>query len=184
MTAYARDLAPRGSYFFNLRLIDRKSDLLVQEIDALRFAMRETMARYPFQIDAIAVLPAEILAIWTLPDGDTDYTTRWSMLKSVFLRSLPAFDPTGQTHLRPGENHIWQRRMVQRRLRSRLDFENHCRQIHMSPVASGFVHRAEMWPYSSVHRDMSESLQQRHKPPKVSLRMPWSARQRSLRVSN
>lgn len=184
MTVYARDLAPRGSYFFNLRLMDRNSDLLVEEIETLRRAMRETMARYPFDIDAIVVLPAEILTIWTLPDGDKDHATRWSMLKTVFLNNLIAFDASGHTHLRAGENHVWQRRMVHRRLRSRLDFENHCRHIHTAPVSAGYVRMPEQWNYSSVHRDMCESLLQRHKPPRIGLRMPWSARQRALRVSS
>ena len=67
-----------------MTLADRSSDLLVGEIDGLREAVRQTRAERPFQIDAWVVLPDQLHCIWTLPEGDTDYSTRWGAIKGRF----------------------------------------------------------------------------------------------------
>ena len=52
-----RNRVPGGSYFFTVNLRDRRSDLLVAEIEALRSSVRATRAQRPFRIDAWVVLP-------------------------------------------------------------------------------------------------------------------------------
>jgi putative transposase len=47
-----------------VNLLDRRSDLLVTQIDALRDAVREVRARAPFHIDAWVVLPDHMHRIW------------------------------------------------------------------------------------------------------------------------
>ncbi|MFC6642588.1 transposase [Sulfitobacter profundi] len=76
-------------YFFTLRLAKRDDDALLRHITALRQAMRETLARRPFRIDAIAVLPDVIHTVWTLPPNDNDYGNRIGMWKGRFSRHLP-----------------------------------------------------------------------------------------------
>ena len=39
-----------------------------------------------FDIDAIVVLPDHIHCIWSLPEGDVDYSKRWGMIKAGFTR--------------------------------------------------------------------------------------------------
>jgi REP element-mobilizing transposase RayT len=34
-------------------------------------------------------MPDHLHAIWTLPDGDPDFATRWRLIKSGFSRALP-----------------------------------------------------------------------------------------------
>jgi hypothetical protein len=58
------------AHFFTVNLLDRRSDLLVARIDALREAVRRVRDRAPFHIDAWAVLPDHMHCVWTLPDGD------------------------------------------------------------------------------------------------------------------
>jgi putative transposase len=43
--------------------------------------------RHPFHIDAIVVLPDHLHAMWAMPEGDTDYTKRWFLIKEPFLRA-------------------------------------------------------------------------------------------------
>ena len=57
MTNYRRNIVPGATYFFTVNLADRRSHLLVDEIEALRAAFRIVRGRYPFSLDAIAVLP-------------------------------------------------------------------------------------------------------------------------------
>lgn len=89
MTNYRRSWTPGSTYFFTVNLAERRLDLLVRHHDRLRAAFRHVMARHPFAIDAIVVLPEHLHAIWTLPPGDADYATRWRLIKTYFSRGLP-----------------------------------------------------------------------------------------------
>jgi putative transposase len=57
MPDYRRNRVPGGTYVFTINLRDRRSDLLVAEIAAVRDAVRTELARRPFHIDAWVVLP-------------------------------------------------------------------------------------------------------------------------------
>ncbi|XDA96826.1 transposase [Sulfitobacter sp. LCG007] len=156
MPNYIRARAPGGSYFFTARLRDRGSDLLVREIGLLRRAVRETKARRPFEIDAIVVLPAAIHTIWTLPDGDADFSGRWSLLKGLVSRALPPAPDRSPSHLRRGEKGIWQRRFWEHLIRDARDLNDHLHLIHSAPVQAGLCARPEDWPWTSLHRDRRE----------------------------
>jgi putative transposase len=52
MPDYRRNRVPGGTYFLTTNLRDRRSDLLVLEIAALRDAVRTELTRRPFHIDA------------------------------------------------------------------------------------------------------------------------------------
>jgi len=89
MTNYRRSRIAGASYFFTVNLADRSQTLLTKHIDLLRNAFEYTRERHPFTVDAIAVLPEHMHAIWTLPDGDSDFALRWRLIKTVFSRGLP-----------------------------------------------------------------------------------------------
>ncbi|MEH2526661.1 REP element-mobilizing transposase RayT [Bradyrhizobium sp. AZCC 2176] len=86
MTGYRRNFIPGGCFFFTVNLADRRSRLLTENGEALRAAFRETCQRHPFTTDAIVVLPDHRHAVWTLPEGDRDFATRWRLIKSTFSR--------------------------------------------------------------------------------------------------
>jgi putative transposase len=65
MANYRRAFVPGGCWFFTANLLDRRSSLLTNEIEALREATRWTRERYPFHIDAVVVLPDHIRTVWT-----------------------------------------------------------------------------------------------------------------------
>jgi REP element-mobilizing transposase RayT len=90
MSNYRRSLIKGATYFFTLTLADRKSNLLVEEINRLRKAYTAVNQRYPFQTIAICVLPDHLHAIWTLPLDDQDYSLRWQLIKRNFSTGLPA----------------------------------------------------------------------------------------------
>ena len=84
MTDYRRNFVAGGSFFFTVNLAERRLSLLTQHIDELRGAFRVTRRHHPFTIDAIAVLPDHLHAVWTLPEDDADFATRWRLIKSAF----------------------------------------------------------------------------------------------------
>jgi putative transposase len=89
MPNYRRAFVPGGCWFFTVNLLERRRNLLVDHIDALRAAVATTRERYPFAIDAGVILPDHIHAVWTLPPGDADFSLRWRLIKQRFARGLP-----------------------------------------------------------------------------------------------
>jgi putative transposase len=49
MSRYRRSLAAGGVFFFTFNLANRKSRLLIEEIDRLRYAFDLARTRHPFQ---------------------------------------------------------------------------------------------------------------------------------------
>ena len=85
---YRRADIKGATYFFTVNLANRKSTVLVDNIDALRESIRTVKNRHPFKIDAMVIMPGHLHAIFTLPEGDNDYAPRWSLIKSGFLRQI------------------------------------------------------------------------------------------------
>lgn len=145
-----------ATLFFTVRLADRNSDLLVENIDRLRTSMRMTRTRHPFEITEIVVLPSAIHTIWTLPADDADFSTRWRMLKSHFSRGVPTPEHRNPVTERRGEKGVWQRRFWEHHLRDDHDIAAHRHMIFSAPVQAGLVAQPQDWPYSSIHRAMRE----------------------------
>ncbi len=89
MTEYRRARLPGATRFFTLNMAERRGNrLLVEPIDALRTAFRAVRARHPFDLDAVVILSDNLYCVWTLPPGDADYSTRWSLIKGHFSRAI------------------------------------------------------------------------------------------------
>jgi putative transposase len=125
MTDYRRNFLTGGSFFFTVNLAERHLRLLTDHIDKLRSAFRETRLRHPFTIDAMVVLPDHLHAIWTLPEGDADFATRWRLIKSTFSRGLGAGEQISSSRASKGERGIWQRRYWEHTIRDDNDFARH-----------------------------------------------------------
>ena len=90
MVRYRRNFLPGGTFFFTVTLNDRNSSALIDHIGLLRAAFRGTRNLRPFTIDAIVILPDHLHAIWTLPEGDADFSDRWPRIKGAFTRGVVA----------------------------------------------------------------------------------------------
>src|SRR5205807_631458 len=110
MTGYRRNFIAGGSFFFTVNLAERRLRLLTDHVDELRAAFREIRERYPFATDAMVVLPDHLHVVWTLPEGDSDFATRWRQIKSAFSRKLPIGEAISGSRAAKGERGIWQRR--------------------------------------------------------------------------
>lgn len=148
MSHYIRPQIPAATIFFTVSLAQPGSDLLILEIERLRQAVRVTRAERPFQINAWVVLPDHLHTIWTLPDGDSDFPTRWRLIKSRFSTALPK-GPLRPSQITRQERGIWQRRYWEHHLRNSADLDLYMRCCRMDPVRHGLVERPEDWPYSS-----------------------------------
>lgn len=175
MSAYRRPRLPGASIFFTVALAQRGTTLLTDEIDRLRLAVAVTRRERPFTIDAFVVLPDHLHCVWTLPERDSDYSTRWGAIKSRFSRLLRdgcrvGFNPTeaivagkevgwnptlrrSESKIAKGDAGIWQRRFWEHHIRDDEDFLAHVGYCWANPVKHGLVGRPEEWPFSSIHRD-------------------------------
>ncbi len=143
---------PGGTYFFTVNLADRGSDLLIREIDLLRSAYAAVTKEHPVICEAMVILPDHLHAVWTLPEGDADFSIRWKKIKASFSQHCMYEGKPRPSKTRKGELGIWQRRFWEHCIRDDADFAAHMEYCHWNPVKHGFVERAEDWPYSTIHR--------------------------------
>lgn len=152
MTDYRRFRVTGGTYFFTVNLAERHRKLLTEHIGALREAFRLVERAHPFMIDAVVILPDHLHAVWTLPTGDHDFSTRWRQIKSAFSRSIENGERISQSRLGKRERGIWQRRFWEHAIRDETDFARHVDYVHHNPVKHGYVQAVSDWPHSSFHR--------------------------------
>jgi putative transposase len=152
-----------STFFFTLVSFDRRRILCDESIRrSLRTAILNLRITRPFSIDGWVLLPDHLHCIWTLPEGDNDFSMRWSLLK----RSVSRFssDVALDSDLRKAsarkrrESTIWQRRFWEHQVRDEHDFERHLDYIHFNPVRHGYVKRAVDWPYSTIHRYVRQGI--------------------------
>ena len=185
MSEYIRPRQPGATVFFTVALADRGSDVLVREIEALRQAVRVARLERPFGIDAWVVLPDHMHCVWTLPEGDRDFSTRMGAIKARFTRAIKSrvgFHPTSPVEviegavcvadkvvgwnpalqspskIKKGDGGVWQRRFWEHHIRDEDDFRAHVRYCWINPVKHGLVERPEEWPYTSYRRDGSPAI--------------------------
>jgi REP-associated tyrosine transposase len=158
MPNYRRAFVPGGCWFFTVNLLERHEILLVDHIAALREAVGRTRQAFPFTIDAFVVLPDHLHAIWTLPPGDADFSTRWRLIKSRFAQALPKQERLSAVRLERHERGIWQRRFWEHLIRDDTDYAHHVEYCHINPVKHGLVDRVRDWPHSSFHRDVRDGV--------------------------
>jgi putative transposase len=158
MPDYRRNRVPGGTFFFTVNLFDRRSNLLVARIDALRDAVRQVRTRAPFHIDAWVVLPDHMHCLWTLPEGDANFPGRWRAIKTAFVKALLIREPRSPVMTSRGERGVWQPRYWEHTIRDDRDFATHMDYTHFNPVKHGLVAHPADWPHSSFHRCVTTGL--------------------------
>jgi putative transposase len=157
MPEYRRNRQPGGTFFFTVVTYKRKP--IFESAAArgwLRLAFQLAIDRYPFKINAICLLPDHIHCIWTLPVADSDYSLRWSFIKSYFTHMYKQREQVhsmlNETQLRRREGGVWQRRFWEHTIRDEVDLERHIEYIHYNPVRHGLVKEVGEWKWSSFHK--------------------------------
>ena len=116
---------------------------------------------------AICLLPDHLHCIWKLPDGDCDFSYRWSAIKSDFARTY--LSAAGKeilqspSRLKKRERGIWQRRFWEHQIRDETDLQRHIDYIHYNPMKHELVNRVEDWPWSTYHKYVHDGFYL-HKP--------------------
>lgn len=155
---YRRDYTKGATYFFTVVTFCRSRFLNTEEaIAGLRSAFKEEMARRPFVIDAIVILPDHLHSIWTLPKEDADFSIRWRNIKLSFTQQVAVSERPAvfASRRHKSEQAIWQRRFWEHRIRDENDFNRH---VDYNPVKHGCVTRPVDWKYSNIHRYIRQGI--------------------------
>jgi putative transposase len=153
--SYRRTHSPGASYFFTVVTHQRQPLFQASEnIQLLRTAFHHVKQKHPFALDAIVVLPDHLHALWTLPAGDANFSTRWRLIKEYVTRRVaPIYRQTrSRSRLSKQEQAVWQRRFWEHQIQDERDFEQHFNYIHINPVKHGYVANPADWPYSSFRK--------------------------------
>lgn len=152
---YRRAKIAGGTYFFTVVTHNRRQFLCEPDnISLLRDAFRCIMQNHPFKIEAIVILPDHLHCIWTLPDGEDNFSTRWRLIKEYFSRKCaPQYcNQISTSRKKKQEKAIWQRRFWEHQIKDEKDFINHAEYIHYNPVKHRLVQSPKDWEYSSFSR--------------------------------
>jgi putative transposase len=150
---YRRVIAPGATFFFTLVTEQRRPLFREPETVALLLAAVEKVrSRHPFEVDAYVILPDHLHTIWTLPEGDASFSTRWRLIKEAFTRAYirtHGILDRSESRQAKGEQAVWQRRFWEHAIRDDIDFARHVDYIHINPIKHGLVAAARDWPHSS-----------------------------------
>ena len=139
MSNYIRAKFSGGLYFFT-RVTYNRRPFLTSPLarKTLRFAWRDVQSRYPFEVEAICLLPDHLHCIWRLPENDADFSKRWMSIKAIFTKTyLSSGGQDGRrnpSRKKTGEAAIWQRRFWEHLIRDDSDYARHFDTIHYNPV--------------------------------------------------
>jgi putative transposase len=162
MSRYRRQFT--GSTFFFVVVVYRRRPIFCTPAfrTTLRRAVETVRLTRPFAVDAWVLLPDHMHCIWTLPEDDRDYSTRWAEIKRFVsssardtLRDPRLLTSAGKNR---GESTIWQRRFWEHRIRDEDDYERHFDYTHFNPVTHGYVKSVCEWSHSTFHRYVREGI--------------------------
>lgn len=151
---YRRLRIPGATYFFTLVTEGRRplfrEGAAVAEFEAAVEAVR---ASRPFEVEAEVILPDHLHVMWSLPEGDADFSTRLRLIKSRFSRGVATVaEATSASRRSKGARGIWQRRFWEHLVSGERDFAAHLDYIHYNPVRHGLVAAPRDWPHSTFQK--------------------------------
>jgi putative transposase len=163
MSNYRRANIKGASYFFTVVTERRQAILTNDDVrNALRNAILKVRESHPFNIDAWVLLPDHLHCIWTLPEGDADFSTRWRLIKREVTFSIGEkyFQENLQTERKKlkQQGTIWQNRFWEHLIKDENDFSTHMDYLHFNPVKHGLVEKVNQWPWSTFHRLVEQGV--------------------------
>jgi len=150
---YKRVFVPGGTYFFTVVTYLRQPIFLDENaITAFKKSLIKIKNDHPFTINAIVILPDHIHTIWTLPENDANYSTRWRLIKTDFsrhwIKKMPNPLEKSASRMMKNENTIWQRRFWEHTITNKDDYLQHLEYVSYNPVKHGYVNDPKDWHYT------------------------------------
>jgi putative transposase len=160
MSGYRRWFVPGGTYFFTVVTYQRYPFFKSESARSiLRDVWNDTNKLLPFKNLASVLLHDHFHCLWTLPEGDLNFSSRIKNIKDDFTSNWLASGghevlPTKSQRERGnrGNRGIWQRRFWEHLIQDESDLEKHFDYIHYNPVKHNYVTSPADWPHSTFHQ--------------------------------
>ena len=150
---YKRIFANGCSYFLTI-VTYRRKEILIENIELLRYAFKLSKQKYDYKIDAIVILPDHIHMIIT-PHIATDYSKIVSSIKRSFVYGLDEqLKEEAKTEISNSKyfrQHagIWQERFYEHTIRDEKDWLEKMEYIKNNPIKHEYVKSLIDWKYTS-----------------------------------
>ena len=157
MSNYRRSKFNGGFYFFTV-VTHKRNKILVSNLarKMLKESFERARTKNYFETIAFCLLPEHLHCIWKLPDGDSDYSTRWALIKKGFTINYLKFGGTecsqSDSRLKHRHRGIWQKRFWEHQIRDEKDLQKHIDYIHYNPVKHGLARDVADWKWSTYHK--------------------------------
>ena len=156
---YKRLFIPNTIIFITIVTFNRQ-EILIQNIELLRNAFKNTKLKFKFEIIAISVLKNHIHML-IKPENIDDYP---KIIKSIKCNFSSNFDVStinnysvSKSRMNKGEKSIWQRRYWEHTIRNEIDLYKHIDYIHYNSFKHYHV-IPKNWIYSSFTRFVRQGL--------------------------
>jgi|GEM_PF-2630735 len=136
---------PDCTYLFTVLVSYRLSRHLLNRPTLFEAAITAAQKHKPFIRDSEVILRDRIHAIWILPEGDVDFTTRWDRFKATIAASEPRADLAGDNWIM----RAFQPRITALAIRGEADLERY-RKLCQSDAPRKIAER-EKKPQFVVH---------------------------------
>jgi len=146
---YQRLRIPGATWFFTLVTFERRRIFNTEiAVSQLWQAIETANQKLPFKLEAFVILPDHIHWLMSLPENDSDYSTRIKLIKTSFTKSYLEGQNEPARNAK-GEMRVWQSRFWEHWIRDEKDLSRHLDYIHFNPVKHGLVESPEQWINSS-----------------------------------
>lgn len=150
-----------NSKIFITMVTSKRRPLLINNIELLRKAYKQTKNKFSFEIESIVVLPDHIHMI-IFPQQIKKYPEIIKCIKTYFSRNidettLDDYELT-QSKKDKKEKDIWQRRYWEHTITDENDLKEHIDYIHYNPIKHGYVKQAKEWKYSTFNKYVEMGL--------------------------
>ena len=163
MPNYRRNFVEGGTYFFTVVTYNRQKILCTDfSRQCLRESIKACQQHFPFEDVAWVLLDDHLHTIWILPNGDSNFSGRWSFIKREFTKAYAEQNSNAeninQSRQSRNEKGIWQRRFWEHTIRSEYDFGRCMDYIHYNPVKHDLVEAPQNYEFSTFHRFVKEGI--------------------------
>ncbi|MGJ0484246.1 MAG: REP-associated tyrosine transposase [Methylomicrobium sp.] len=142
------------TYFFTLALPEWPSRTAIHPIRGLCLELVKIKQQYPFNLDALVILPKYMQGLLTLPGDAEDTSLLWQQIKNEFIKLTDLSegvqgDEESDFECKPFFGYV---------LRDGEDFARHLNFLHYNPVNQGLVQLVADWPYSTFFQYVQQGV--------------------------
>ena len=154
MANYKRIFLDGYSYFITV-VTHQRNPILIDNIELLRQAFKNSKTKYHYQIDAIVILPDHFHMIIT-PKYAKEYPKIISAIKRYFTRHCEKkyyvhLEQSLSRHERDMKP-VWQKRFYEHTIRNEKDMYEKLQYMYHNPVKHRYTNDPKKWQHSSFNK--------------------------------